>query len=76
MRVILLSEIKKEMPNGSALGAVNAILSYKQKYKGKEYTFKLGKNEYGVSVANRYENGKKTTYSQPIQRVYDNIKNY
>lgn len=76
MRVILLSEIKMERANASAFGAVNAVLSYKSKYQGKEYTFKLGKNQYGVTVANRYENGKKTTYSQPIKRVYENIKNY
>lgn len=74
MRAILFNEICNERPNSAALGAFNAILSYSDTFQGKTNTFKIEKNQYGVKVAVRYTDGKKTNYSAPIKTVAENIR--
>lgn len=41
MRILLFNEIKKEIPNSSALGEFNTVISYKEEFAGKTNTFKL-----------------------------------
>ena len=74
MRPVLYSEIAKEKCNAKAFGAVNAVLSYKEKFNGKTYTYKLERNQYGVASARRYADGEKTSFISVLSRVADNIQ--
>ena len=50
------------------------ISNYKETYQGKEYTYRVGKNQYGQKVATRYADGVKTNYSTPVKKLIENIR--